>query len=76
MLFGVKTKLSTLSGVSPWYFANCACSLKHSSLSTLAGLSYHIRGKLEVGFKALPSSQHQHCADEAQKAETVLSTVR
>ena len=24
---------------------------------------------------ALPPSQHQHCTDEAQKAETVLSAV-
>ena len=39
------------------------------------GLSYHICGKLEVAFKASPSSQHQHCTDEAQKAETVLSAV-
>ena len=45
---------------------NCACSLEYSSLSTLAGLSYHICGKLEVAFKASPSSQHQHCTDEAQ----------
>ena len=37
---------------------------------------YHICGKLEVAFKASPSSQHQHCTDEAQKAETVLSAVR
>ena len=37
----------------------------------MAGLSYHICGKLEVAFKASPSSQHQHCIDEAQKAETV-----
>ena len=36
---------------------------------------YHICGKLEVGFKGSPSSQHQHCTDEAQKAETVLSAV-
>ena len=55
---------------------NCACSLEYSSLSTLAGLSYHFCGKLEVAFKASPSSQHQHCTDEAQKAETVLSAVR
>ena len=47
-------------------FCNCACSLEYSSLSTLAGLSYHICGKLEVAFKASPSSQHQHCTDEAQ----------
>ena len=33
----------------------------------MAGLSYHICGK--------PSSQHQHCTDEAQRAETVLSAV-
>ena len=58
-----------------WLFCNCACSLEYSSLSTLAGLSYHICGKLEVAFKASPSSQHQHCTDEAQKAETVLSAV-
>ena len=44
-------------------FCNCACSLEYSSLSTLAGLSYHIGGKLEVAFKASPSSQHQHCTD-------------
>ena len=58
--------------------SNCACSLEYSSLSTLAGLSYHICGKLEVAYKASPSpsSQHQHCTDEAQKAETVLSAVR
>ena len=36
---------------------------------------YHICGKLEVAFKAPPSSQHQHCTDEAQKAETLLSAV-
>ena len=40
------------------------------------GLSYHICGKLEVALKVSPSSQHQHCTDEAQKAETVLSAVR
>ena len=57
-------------------FSNCARSLEYSSSSTLAGLSYHICGKLEVAFKASPSSQHQHCTDEAQKAETVLSAVR
>ena len=54
----------------------CACSLQYSSLSTLAGLSYHICGKLEVVFNGLPSSEHQHCTGEAQKAETVLSAVR
>ena len=43
--------------------------------TTLAGLSYHICGKLEVALIASPSSQHQHCTDEAQKAETVLSAV-
>ena len=56
-------------------FSNCARSLEYSSSSTLAGLSYHICGKLKVAFKASPSSQHQHCTDEAQKAETVLSAV-
>ena len=43
-------------------FSNCACSLEYSSSSTLAGLSYHICGKLEVAFNASPSSQHQHCS--------------
>ena len=38
-------------------------------------MSYHICGKLEVAFKALPSSQIQHCTDQAQKAETILSAV-
>ena len=52
-------------------FSNCARSLEYSSSSTLAGLSYHICGKVEVAFKASHSSQHQHCTDEAQKAETV-----
>ena len=28
-----------------------------------------------MAFKASPSSQHQHCTDEAHKAETVLSAV-
>ena len=28
-----------------------------------------------MAFKASPSSQHQHCTDEAQKAETVLAAV-
>ena len=56
-------------------FSNCARSLEYSSSSTLAGPSYHICGKLEVAFKASPSSQHQHCTDEAQKAETVLFAV-
>ena len=55
--------------------SNCACSLEYSSLSTLAGLSYHICGKLEVAYKGSPSSQHQHCTDEAQKAETVSALV-
>ena len=54
-------------------FSNCARSLEYSSSSTLVGLSYHICGKLEVAFKASPSSQHQRCTDEAQKAESVLS---
>ena len=54
-------------------FSNCARSLEYSSSSTLqlAELSYHICGKLEVAFKGSPPSQHQHCTDEAQKAETV-----
>ena len=38
-------------------FSNCARSLEYSSSSTLAGLSYHICGKLEVAFKG-HSSQH------------------
>ena len=49
-----------------------ACSLEYSSLSTLAGLSYHICGKLEVAFKASPSSQPQHCTDEAQDVYLML----
>ena len=49
-------------------FCNCACSLEYSNLSTLAGLSYHICGKLEVAFKASPSSQQQHCTSKAQEA--------
>ena len=57
-------------------FSNCARSLEYSSSSTLAGLSYHICGKLEVAIIGSPSSQHQHCTDEAQKVETVLSAVR
>ena len=28
-----------------------------------------------MAFKASPSSQHQHCTDKAQKAETVVSAV-
>ena len=28
-----------------------------------------------MAFNGLPSSQHQNCTDEAQKAETVLSAV-
>ena len=59
--------------MSPLLFSNCARSLEYSSSSTLAGLSYHICGKLEVAFKGSPS--YQHCTDEAQKAETVLSAV-
>ena len=43
-------------------------------MRTLAGLSYNISGKLEVAFKGSPSSQHQHCTDEAQKAETVRAS--
>ena len=57
-------------------FSNCARSLEYSSSSTLAGLSYHICGKLEVAFKGSPSSQHQHCTDEAQKAEKSLQLTR
>ena len=37
-------------------FCNCTCSLEYFSLSTLTGLSYHICGKLEVGFIGSPSS--------------------
>ena len=39
-------------------------------------MSYHICGKLEVAFKASPSSQHQHCIDEAQKALKGLQLTR
>ena len=31
--------------------------------------------ELEVAFKASPSSRHQHCTDEVQKAETVSALV-
>ena len=55
---------------------NCACSLEYSSLSTLAGLSYHICKKLEAAFKASPSSQYQHCTNEAQKAVKRLQLTR
>ena len=34
-----------------------------------------MRGTLEVGLKAYLHARHQHCNDEAQKAETVLSAV-
>ena len=51
-------------------FSNCARSLEYSSSSTLAGLSYHICGKLEVAFKASPS--YQHCTDEAQDVYLTL----
>ena len=34
-----------------------------------------MRGTLEVGLKAHLHPRHQHCTDEAQKAETVLSDV-
>ena len=56
-----------------YIFRNCARSLEYSSSSTLAGLSYHICGKLEVAFKASPSSQHQHCTDEAQDFSLTFS---
>ena len=46
-----------------------------SQSKSISVACYHICGKLEVAFKASPSSQHQHCTDEAQKAETVLSAV-
>ena len=32
-------------------------------------------GTLEVDLKAYLHPRHQHCTDEAQKAETVLSAV-
>ena len=57
-------------------FCNCACSLEYSSLSTLVGLSYHICEKLEVAFKASPSSLHQHCTEDAQKAVKSLQLTR
>ena len=34
-----------------------------------------MRGTLEVPLKANLHPRHQHCTDEAQKAETVLSAV-
>ena len=35
-------------------------------------LCVYLCGTFGVAFSALPLSQHQHCTDEAQKAETVL----
>ena len=55
--------------------SNCACSLEYSSWSTLAGLIYHICGKLEVVFKASHLTPQQHCTDKAEKVDTVLSVV-
>ena len=55
---------------------HCACSLVFSSLSTLAWLrQYHKCGIIWGDHMGLPPSQHQHCTDESQKAETVLSAV-
>ena len=34
-----------------------------------------MRGTLKVALKAYLHPRHQHCTDEAQKAETVLSAV-
>ena len=45
------------------------------SLASPFYIYIYIYIKLEVAFKGSPSSQHQHCTDEAQKAETVLSAV-
>ena len=45
-------------------FCNCACSLEYSSLSTLAGLSYHICGKLEVAFKAFKDVYSRYFFDQ------------
>ena len=75
LLFGVKHQIEHSTWDESSLFCNCAHSLEYSSLSTLAGLSYHICGKIKVAFKPSPSSQHQHCSDETQKAETVLSAV-
>ena len=36
---------------------------------------YHIVGHLGWLYKLNPHPRHQHCTDEAQKAETVLSAV-
>jgi len=35
-----------------------------------------MRGTLEVGLVPYLRPRHQHCTDEAQKAETVLSAVK
>ena len=40
--------------------SNCARSLEYSSSSTLAGLSYHICGKLEVALMR-PRRPKQYC---------------
>ena len=62
-------------GLRSWQYRPSEARSVLPRLKYMAGLSYHICGKLEVAFKASPSSQHQHCTDEAQKAETVLSAV-
>ena len=36
----------------------------------------HAWDRLRCLYSRLPQLQHQHCTDEAQKAETVLSAVR
>ena len=57
------------------YFAHA--HIFFSSLSILAWLTrYHKCGTVWGDHIGSPPSQHQHCTDEAQKAETVLSTVR
>ena len=57
----------------------CAVSYIYIYICAVTFISIYIYiyicGKLEVAFIASPSSQHQHCTDEAQKAETVLSAV-
>ena len=55
----------------------CCYKTVIASLSTLAWLRCTTCvGHLGWLFKLNPHPRHQHCTDEAQKAETVLSAVK
>ena len=53
----------------------CKALSKIQSTDSVNIYIYHKCGIIWGGYIALPPSQHQHCTDEAQKAETVLSAV-